>query len=97
MVAASLATPPAGAAMGAAGAARAAPSALPPTASTPEPRAGPAGAPSAAAGAAAVTTSARSANLLHALSGGVAGALAKTATAPLARLVILYQVGRGLW
>ncbi|GBF89050.1 hypothetical protein Rsub_01767 [Raphidocelis subcapitata] len=35
---------------------------------------------------------ARSANLLHALSGGVAGAVAKTVTAPFARLVILYQV-----
>jgi hypothetical protein len=35
----------------------------------------------------------RSAGLRHALSGGVAGAFAKTCTAPLARLVILYQVG----
>ncbi|KAI8464682.1 MAG: mitochondrial substrate carrier family protein B [Monoraphidium minutum] len=34
----------------------------------------------------------RSAGLRHALSGGVAGAFAKTCTAPLARLVILYQV-----
>lgn len=35
----------------------------------------------------------RSASLRHALSGGVAGAFSKTCTAPLARMVILYQVG----
>ena len=34
----------------------------------------------------------RAAGLRHALSGGVAGAFSKTCTAPLARLVILYQV-----
>lgn len=41
------------------------------------------------------TCSARSASIRHALSGGVAGAFSKTCTAPLARLVILYQASNG--